>query len=54
MSVRTLSLKRASAIRRGLTAAMHIPCTTHVSEIVVRTKSGDYLQALRVEAAMTG
>jgi type IV secretion system protein VirB4 len=45
------SSKRASAVRRELTAAMHIPFTAHVSETVIRTRLGDYLQAFRLSGA---
>jgi type IV secretion system protein VirB4 len=46
-----LMLKRAGALRRELTAARHIPCSAHVSEHVVRTVFGDYLQVLRLGGA---
>ena len=46
-----LTLKRASALRRELTAARHIPYRAHVSEHVVRTGCGDYLQVFRLGGA---
>ncbi|MGH8324805.1 MAG: VirB4 family type IV secretion/conjugal transfer ATPase, partial [Steroidobacteraceae bacterium] len=46
-----LTLKRAAALRRELTAAQHIPCSAHVSEHVVRTVCGDYLQVFRLGGA---
>src|SRR5690349_8760264 len=46
-----LTLKRAGALRRELTAAQHIPYRIHVSEHVVRTVFGDYLQVFRLGGA---
>jgi type IV secretion system protein VirB4 len=46
-----LTLKRASALRRELTAARHIPYRAHVSEHVIRTGCGDYLQVFRLGGA---
>lgn len=42
---------RTSAIRRELAAADRIPYRAHVSETVVRTKFGDYLQVFRLGGA---
>jgi type IV secretion system protein VirB4 len=46
-----LTLKRAGALRRELTAARHIPYRAHVSEHVVRTDFGDYMQVFRLAGA---
>jgi type IV secretion system protein VirB4 len=46
-----LSLKRAGALRRELTAARHVPYRAHVSEHVVRTVYGDYMQVFRLAGA---
>ena len=46
-----LTLKRAGALRRELTAARHIPYRAHVSEHVVRTDFGDYMQVFRLGGA---
>lgn len=46
-----LTLKRAGALRRELTAARHIPCSVHVSAHVARTVFGDYLQVFRLGGA---
>lgn len=43
-----LSLKRAGALRRESTAGRHIPYGAHVSECVVRTHGGDYVQVFRL------
>lgn len=42
---------KTPAVRRESTAARHIPYTAHVSEYVVRTESGDYLQIFRLDGA---
>ena len=44
-----LTLRRAGALRRESTAGRHIPYGAHVSEYVVRTHGGDYLQAFRLD-----
>jgi len=46
-----LTSRRAGALRRELTAAQHIPCSAHVSEHVVRTVFGHYLQVFRLGGA---
>ncbi|MDB6090439.1 MAG: conjugal transfer protein TrbE [Gammaproteobacteria bacterium] len=46
-----LTLTRDSALRREMTAARHIPCSAHVSEHVVKTVFGDYLQVFRLGGA---
>ena len=46
-----LTLKRAGALRRELTAARHVPYRAHVSEHVVRTVYGDYVQVFRLGGA---
>ncbi len=46
-----LNTQRASALRRELTAAEHICCSVHVSENVVQTVFGDYVQAFRLAGA---
>jgi len=43
--------RRAVALQRERNAAEHIPYTAHVGERVVRTGSGDYLQAFRLGGA---
>jgi type IV secretion system protein VirB4 len=43
-----LTWKRAGALRREMTAARHIPCSSHVSLHVVKTVFGDYLQVFRL------
>ena len=43
-----LSAKREQALRRERCAAEHIPYTAHVSDTVVKTELGDYLQAFRL------
>ena len=43
--------RRAVALRRERVAAEHIPYTAHVSAEVVRSRSGDYLQAFRLGGA---
>ena len=43
--------RRAVALQRERNAAEHIPYTAHVAERVVRTESGDYLQAFRLGGA---
>src|ERR1700722_13445545 len=46
-----LSLKRAGALRREMMASRHVPYRAHVSEHVVRTVYGDYLQVFRIGGA---
>jgi type IV secretion system protein VirB4 len=46
-----LSANRSIALRRERSASEHIPYTAHVSEQVVRTSSGDYVQAFRLGGA---
>jgi type IV secretion system protein VirB4 len=43
--------ERAAAVRREMMAAEHIPVTAHVSEHVIRTVFGDYVQVLRLGGA---
>ena len=43
------SLKRAGALQRESTAGRHIPYSAHVSEYVVRTDCGDYVQVFRLD-----
>ena len=43
--------RRAVALQRERNAAEHIPYAAHVAENVVRTSSGDYLQAFRLGGA---
>ena len=45
------ALLRRSAMNREIFGAMNIPYTAHVHENVVRTKAGDYVQALRLAGA---
>jgi type IV secretion system protein VirB4 len=45
------ALKHATALRREFTAAQRIPYRAHVAPGVVRTESGDYLQAFRLGGA---
>jgi type IV secretion system protein VirB4 len=40
--------RRTAAVLREPTAARHIPYSAHVSETVVRTLAGDYVQAFRL------
>ena len=47
---RRLMLRR-SAMNREIFGAMNIPYTAHIHEHVVRTKSGDYVQAFRLAGA---
>ena len=44
-----LSAARRAAVRRERTAAEHIPYTAHVAPEVVKTRAGDYLQAVIVK-----
>ena len=44
-----LTLKRAGALRRENTAGQHIPYNAHVSENVVKTYGGDYVQVFRLD-----
>jgi type IV secretion system protein VirB4 len=44
-----LSARRADAVHRESTAGRHIPYSAHVSEYVVRTDSGDYVQVFRLD-----
>jgi type IV secretion system protein VirB4 len=46
-----LTAGRAGAVRRERAAAEHIPYTAHVCSEVVKTASGDYLQAFRLGGA---
>ncbi len=46
-----LTTTRSTALRRERAAAEHIPFTTHVSDAVVKTAGGDYLQAFRLGGA---
>ena len=46
-----LTSKRSAALRREMTAARHIPCSSHVSMNVVKTVFGDYLQVFRLAGA---
>ena len=43
-----LTLKGTHALRRESTAGRHIPYSLHVSEHVVRTHAGDYVQVFRL------
>jgi type IV secretion system protein VirB4 len=43
--------RRSTALRRERLAAEHIPYTSHVSENVVKTGFGDYVQAFRLGGA---
>jgi type IV secretion system protein VirB4 len=42
------ALPNRSALARELTAARYVPYRTHVSEHVLRTEAGDYVQVLRL------
>ncbi len=42
---------RAAAVSRDFAAAERIPYTAHVAPTVVRTQSGDYVQAFRLGGA---
>ena len=44
-------MKRATALRRELPAAIRIPYRAHVSRRVVRTESGDYVQVFSLAGA---
>jgi type IV secretion system protein VirB4 len=44
-----LSASRTDAVHRESTAGRHIPYSSHVSEYVVRTDSGDYVQVFRLD-----
>ena len=44
-------LNRSAAIRREVPAARHVPYTAHVSEHLVRTTAGDFVQIFRVDGA---
>jgi type IV secretion system protein VirB4 len=44
-----LSASRTDAVHRESTAGRHIPYSAHVSEYVVRTDSGDYVQVFRLD-----
>ena len=46
-----LSATRAAAVRRELFAAEQIPVTAHVSEHVIKTAFGDYVQVFRLGGA---
>jgi hypothetical protein len=46
-----LSATRSTAMRRERLAAEHVPYTAHVSAEVVKTSSGDYIQAFRLGGA---
>ena len=46
-----LSPTRPMAVRRERPAAEHVSYTTHVSEAVVKTYFGDYIQAFRLGGA---
>jgi type IV secretion system protein VirB4 len=46
-----LTATRSVALRRERTAAQHVPYTVHVSDAVVKTSSGDYIQAFRLGGA---
>ena len=46
-----LSLGKASAIRREMTAAQRIPYTAHVAPSVISTVFGDYIQVFRLGGA---
>ena len=46
-----LSANRPLALRRERAAAEHVPYTAHVSEGVVRTDLGDYVQAFLLGGA---
>ena len=46
-----LRAKRKSVSRREISAGTHIPYGTHVSESVIKTVSGDYLQVFRLAGA---
>ena len=50
-SGRRKALLRRSAMNREIFGAMNIPYTAHIHENVVRTKAGDYVQALRLGGA---
>jgi len=44
-----LSRKKPGVLHRESTAGRHIPYSAHVSEYVVRTNCGDYVQAFRLD-----
>lgn len=46
-----LSATRPVALRRERSAAEHVPYTSHVSESVIKTSFGDYVQAFRLGGA---
>ena len=43
--------RRTASVLREPTAARHIPYSAHVSETVVKTFAGDYVQAFRLAGA---
>src|SRR5579864_4901742 len=46
-----LTANRSAAVRRERLAAEHVPYAAHVSDTVVKTFSGDYIQAFRLGGA---
>lgn len=44
-------LRDAKVMRREMSAALHIPYALHVSEHVVKTRNGDYVQGFRLAGA---
>jgi type IV secretion system protein VirB4 len=44
-------MKRATALRRELPASFRIPYRVHLSQHIVRTEAGDYLQVFRLDGA---
>src|SRR5215472_4363206 len=51
MAAAMLSTLRPTAQHRERAAAEHVPYTAHVSEEVIKTSSGDYIQAFRLGGA---
>ena len=46
-----VSVARGAESRREMPAARHIPYTAQISEHVVLTEAGDYLQTIRLAGA---
>jgi type IV secretion system protein VirB4 len=44
-------VKRATALKREMPAAMRVPYRAHVSPYLVRTRAGDYVQTLKLDGA---
>ncbi len=47
-----MTLQRAAALRREITAAERIPYSAHVAPTVVKTSFGDFLQVFRLQGPL--